>query len=417
MMQKWYREQNALTGKIWTANVSGPPADRDFAAILDILNGTIKQLFDSMNCSNGNSLVLQDVYAHWSLDRHYPVLQPPASRNALGFIKVVQPRTYAELIDLLKTLQYSIHFKCDYYANTGALPKIVDFVPEFCYLRERVYKQMNVYKAEYPNPVSAAVFDKVYPVGDTRPNPNAYRGLGGKSDDAETIPWVKTGVSCRTAKRTAKTMTAFDYFMRVYYDAHGGGVYVPQCCISLSTNAVLSSFFLLVEPSALGESVPPRAIAKVMLSTICMMTQDGGHTIQECIAAIGMMTSLYDWFAKASGIKTAADIYRDPYAFADVKPRIDTATAAFDILAGVHFFPLEPVRLRDSRRFQLVKLLINLAKVRDPYVFSVTELNEVMQDRLYWAREAFTGRNPGRSPIPLWDSAGILDYLKRIAGW
>jgi hypothetical protein len=304
---QWFEANKGNFGLEITLFVEG-----SFAVIDDIL-------YD-YNCDvDGATFQQEDILKRWNLNRHYPLLQPDERRDHV-------PSTYLEFVDYLKALQYHIKFPCDYYENDASRSAIIEYDLTFMLMREGVYEFIRAYKTPRKIPDSEAELLKMYSV---RPTNDRTKKVGIESAGKRELPraWNKTGGQCRSSNSYGQTYTEYDKLAYATYSWQTReNTYLPQCSISGSTHAVLSTFLWCSSNMALSRG----EMARVLLAIITVLVLDGGHAIQECVSAMGIVACAYPMYGK---LLTEMGL-GDPMLFKNVR-------VLYSLISPIQFFPLE----------------------------------------------------------------------------
>jgi hypothetical protein len=349
-----------------------------FDAGLDIILGTMEE----SGCDMRRTFQIEDILARWNLNRHYPLLQPNEKRDLV-------PSTHLEFVDFLKSLQYHIKLPCDYYENNASSSPVIEYDSSFFVIREGVYEIIKCFKRACT--ASDKSLLKLYPVREL-PGRTGNMGIESAGDETLPVPWNKTGAHCRANKLDAGAFTEYDKLAYEYFLSKGLE-YLPQCSISGSTHAVLSTFLWCTSDVSLSRG----EMARMLLAIMTMLVLDGGHAIQECVSTMGIVANAYTWY----GILLEKTGDADPGLFRNVK-------TLSSIMYPIQFFPLEYSESLELR--QLVDMFDTVC---------VQDLFSEKKDRMKFEKKlsVFTTilGNAVGSKISFHESKRIVDHLMAAA--
>jgi hypothetical protein len=373
-------DQNAAAWKAYTLLPEGKETSQEVETLFDLGLDTIMRKMSQ--CDTEDTFIRDDIVVRWNLNRHYPFLQP--TKKPLSLV----PQSYLEYVDFLKSLQYHITVTCDYYRNTAQQKNVPLYDTPFIQVRETSWRVVDFLKMT----VAANATEPLVRSGSSKASREA--GLeGALADKILRRAWTKTGNHCR-ASTGAGNARRFDFLAYQWYKEEGGeGEYLPQCSISGSSNAVLSTFLWLMD----AKKVRKRDLARVMLTTIVMLVLDGGHTVQECIAAFGVMACIYgavqyiyqvEKHEPRTGIFTNLDVLKS-------------------ILTPIHFFPTPALTLS--------KLDYLEAAGRIKRTFEIGRENAEYESEALVLRDLIAHSLPVSATIKFSQTGEILKHLARVA--
>jgi hypothetical protein len=366
----------------------------------ELVPNIIRNIQAKMNryCSDDTFDVQADLLNLWQIYRHYPLAQPSSKR------KPALPRNPLEFVDFMKAIQYHIRVGCDYYTNDAERAQLPTWDPDFMLLRERAYTVINMFKQQLDNKNDMKKYPLLEAAGRVQ-----YTGLeAALGDEAGRMrldtPWIKSGGSCRRNLDTKKKYTVYDKLATEWFAGKSLVSYVPQCSISGSTNAVVTTFLWTTDYAQLSV----QTMATLLLSVVVILVQDGGHTIQECISAMGILFCLYHDMLALRPDHNCTPAFRM------------NVEVGLEIISRIHFFPIE---MPKNDRMMITQEFANkMGKNRIATAAALLSLRgddlkkkfTIKDSQEYIANSLLGCRWANGELIPFEDSTAIMAYLYNL---